>query len=134
MEAPPRAADSSDTTQRDAACGDESSRTLLRAAWIARRAFVSRSRAVVQASRARICARRGQTVPRKAAGFAAVFEGLNPYRAGDEALRTKTAEQPLLRIRPAGMGSEPFDPSGLAWVAWLVVTIMVAVALVAILR
>ncbi len=63
------------------------------------------------------------------AGFAAVFEGLNPYRATDEALAAKTAGQPLLRIRPVGLANEACDEGGWAWI-WSVVATVAAIALV----
>jgi deazaflavin-dependent oxidoreductase (nitroreductase family) len=68
----------------------------------------------------------------KNAGFATLFEGLNPYRASDEALARKTAEQPLVRIRPTGLGNGACDPGGWAWV-WTVAATIAIVALVAIL-
>ena len=66
----------------------------------------------------------------KNAGFATLFEGLNPYRATDEALARKTADQPLVRIRPTGMGNGASDPGGWAWV-WMVLVTVVIVALIA---
>jgi deazaflavin-dependent oxidoreductase (nitroreductase family) len=65
----------------------------------------------------------------KAAGFATLFEGLNPYRASDEALAAKTAEQPLLRIRPNGLANGACDPGGWAWI-WTVVATVALIALV----
>jgi deazaflavin-dependent oxidoreductase (nitroreductase family) len=65
----------------------------------------------------------------KNAGFATIFEGLNPYRASDEDLARKTAEQPLIRIRPTGLGSGAGDPGGWAWL-WTVAAGVAVVALV----
>jgi hypothetical protein len=70
----------------------------------------------------------------KNSGFATLFEGLNPYRASDEALRAKTADQPLLRIRPTGIGNGPSDPGGLAWVWSLLVPLAIVAVLVLALR
>ncbi|MFZ6030951.1 MAG: nitroreductase/quinone reductase family protein [Chloroflexota bacterium] len=49
------------------------------------------------------------------AGFAGFFEGYNPYRIGDEELAAKSADLPLLRIRPTGLGNGAADPAGWAW-------------------
>lgn len=68
----------------------------------------------------------------KNAGFAAIFEGLNPYRASDEALAAKTADQPLLRIKPTGLGNGASDPGGWAWVWMVVATIVIAAVIVAV--
>ena len=70
----------------------------------------------------------------KNAGWAAIAEGLNPYRASDEDLRAKTAGQPLLRIRPSGAGNGAGDPGGLAWVWMLVATIAVIVLIILVVR
>jgi deazaflavin-dependent oxidoreductase (nitroreductase family) len=64
------------------------------------------------------------------AGFAAIFEGLNPWKASDEALAAKTAEQPILRIRPAGIANGASDPGGWAW-AWMALATVALVAVVA---
>ena len=70
----------------------------------------------------------------KNAGWAAILEGLNPYRASDEAVRAKTAEQPLLRIRPTGVGNGASDPGGWAWVWPSVATIAVIALVVLVVR
>lgn len=65
----------------------------------------------------------------KNAGFAALFEGLNPYRSSDEALQARTADQPLLRIRPTGLANGASDPGGWTWI-WPVVVTVAIVALI----
>lgn len=70
----------------------------------------------------------------KNAGFATVFEGLNPYRASDEALEAKTAEQPLLRIRPTGIANGASDPGGWAWVWGPICTILLVAVIVVLVR
>jgi deazaflavin-dependent oxidoreductase (nitroreductase family) len=54
------------------------------------------------------------------AGFAGFFEGYNPFTISDEKLRAKSADIPVLRIHPTGLGSGASDPGGWAWV-WVVV-------------
>ncbi len=63
------------------------------------------------------------------AGFAGFFEGFNPFTTTDEELLRKTADLPLLRIRPAGIGNGPSDPGGWAWV-WTPVSIILIILLV----
>src|SRR5512142_2079270 len=60
----------------------------------------------------------------KNAGFATLFEGLNPWRATDEALAAKVADQPLVRIQPCGLGNGACDPGGWAWIWTVVATIV----------
>lgn len=62
----------------------------------------------------------------KNAGFAGFFEGYNPFTISDEALFAKSADIPMLRIRPLGIGSGASDPGGWAWV-WTVVFMAVVV-------
>ncbi len=69
----------------------------------------------------------------KNAGFATLFEGLNPWRAADEALAAKTADQPLVRIRPCGVANGASDPGGWAWIWSIVATVALIAVLVAIL-
>jgi deazaflavin-dependent oxidoreductase (nitroreductase family) len=69
----------------------------------------------------------------KNAGFATIFEAFNPYRASDEALQARTADQPLLRIRPTGIGSGPSDPNGWAW-AWTPILIVLVIVILVVLR
>ncbi len=69
----------------------------------------------------------------KNAGFATLFEGVNPWRASDEAIARKSAEQVVLRIKPTGLGSGAGDPGGWAWIWTVVVTIVIVAAIVALL-
>jgi deazaflavin-dependent oxidoreductase (nitroreductase family) len=59
----------------------------------------------------------------KNAGFVGLLEGFNPFRASDETIAAKTAEMPVLRIRPTGVASGPCDPGGWAWIWGPVLTI-----------
>lgn len=52
------------------------------------------------------------------AGFAGFFEGYNPFTITDDELMKKSADLPVLRIRPLGIGSGASDPAGWAWI-WL---------------
>jgi deazaflavin-dependent oxidoreductase (nitroreductase family) len=70
----------------------------------------------------------------KNAGFATLFEGLNPWRATDEALAAKVAEQPLLKITPCGLGNGACDPGGLAWIWSILAPLAIVLLLVALLR
>jgi deazaflavin-dependent oxidoreductase (nitroreductase family) len=63
-------------------------------------------------------------------GFAGFFEGFNPFRVSDEDLLQKTADLPLIRLSPQGLGNGASDPGGWAWI-WMPV---VLAALVAFLR
>ena len=63
------------------------------------------------------------------AGFAGFFEGFNPFTVTDEELLQKTADMPLLRFHPAGIGNGASDPSGLAWV-WTPVSIVLIVLII----
>ena len=46
------------------------------------------------------------------AGFAGFFEGYNPFTITDLDLVSKSADLPVLRIQPVGIGSGPADPGG----------------------
>ena len=63
------------------------------------------------------------------AGFAGFFEGINPFRTTDEELLRKTAEMPLLRICPVGIGNGASDPGGLSWV-WTPISIILIILIV----
>ncbi|MFZ5912028.1 MAG: nitroreductase family deazaflavin-dependent oxidoreductase [Chloroflexota bacterium] len=64
----------------------------------------------------------------KNAGFAGFFEGYNPLTITDEELAQKSADLPLLRIQPIGVGNGVSDPGGWAWV-WLWVATILLIAL-----
>jgi deazaflavin-dependent oxidoreductase (nitroreductase family) len=64
----------------------------------------------------------------KNAGFIGFLEGFNPFRASDEEIMTKTAEMPVLRIRPNGLANGPCDPGGWAWIWGPVLTVVAVVA------
>ncbi len=49
------------------------------------------------------------------AGFAGFFYGYDPRTVSDEQLRETTADLPVIRIRPTGIGSGASDPGGWAW-------------------
>lgn len=66
----------------------------------------------------------------KNAGFAGFFEGYNPFTIADEELAQKTANLPLLRIQPIGLGSGAFDAGGWAWIWMVVATVLLVVLLV----
>jgi deazaflavin-dependent oxidoreductase (nitroreductase family) len=66
----------------------------------------------------------------KNAGFAGFFEGYNPWRISDDELRRKTADMPLLRFQPLGMGNGASDAGGWAWIWSFVVTILIVLALI----
>jgi deazaflavin-dependent oxidoreductase (nitroreductase family) len=50
------------------------------------------------------------------AGFVAFVAGLNPFTATDAALREKTRDTIVVRIRPTGIGLGAGDPGGWLWV------------------
>jgi deazaflavin-dependent oxidoreductase (nitroreductase family) len=64
------------------------------------------------------------------AGFAGFFEGYNPWKITEEKLREKTADLPLIRIAPIGIGNGTVDPKGWSWI--LFTLIVVTAVLVAI--
>jgi deazaflavin-dependent oxidoreductase (nitroreductase family) len=57
------------------------------------------------------------------AGFAGFFEGYNPFTISDAALAARSADLPLLRVRPVGLGSGASDPGGWVWVWSLGITL-----------
>jgi deazaflavin-dependent oxidoreductase (nitroreductase family) len=61
------------------------------------------------------------------AGFAGFMEGYNPFTIRDEDLFSKTADLPVLRIRPLGIGSGAFDAGGWSWIWW---PILFAIAII----
>lgn len=61
-------------------------------------------------------ARRAMLGVLKNAGFAAMFAGLNPRNITYEQLAEKVVHSPVVRIRPVGVGSGPYDPGGWGWV------------------
>ncbi len=63
------------------------------------------------------------------AGFAGFLEGFNPFTITDEELLRKTADLPLLRIRPVGIGNGTSDPGGWAWV-WTPVSILLIILVI----
>lgn len=51
----------------------------------------------------------------KNAGFAGFFEGYNPWRTPDDELTARSADLPLLRFHPLGLGNGACDQGGWAW-------------------
>jgi len=68
------------------------------------------------------------------AGFAGFFEGFNPFTVTDEELLQKTADMPLLRFHPTGIGNGASDPSGLSWVWTPVSIILIVLIIIAMIR
>lgn len=66
----------------------------------------------------------------KNAGFAGFFEGYNPFTLSEEEFKQKTADLPVLRFRPLGVGNGPSDSGGWAWVWSVVATVILIVLLV----
>ncbi len=66
----------------------------------------------------------------KNAGFAGFFEGYNPWRISDEELMQKSADLPLLRFHPLGVGNGPSDAGGWVWIWTFAVTILIVLALI----
>jgi len=66
----------------------------------------------------------------KNAGFAGFFEGYNPWRISDEKLMQKSADMPVLRFHPLGLGNGPSDAGGWAWIWSFVATVLIVLALV----
>jgi deazaflavin-dependent oxidoreductase (nitroreductase family) len=65
----------------------------------------------------------------KNAGFAGFFEGYNPFTITDDELAEKSAELPVLRFRPLGLGNGASDAGGWAWVWAFVFTVIVIILL-----
>lgn len=61
----------------------------------------------------------------KNAGFAGFFEGYNPFTIPDDELTTKSADLPLLRFHPLGLGNGASDQGGWAW-AWVWILTLLA--------
>ena len=55
----------------------------------------------------------------KNAGFAAIFEGYNPYRASDEKFKKTLVHAPVVRLKFKGLGSGPYDQGGWVWLLWV---------------
>jgi deazaflavin-dependent oxidoreductase (nitroreductase family) len=66
----------------------------------------------------------------KNAGFAGFFEGYNPFTISDEELMQKSADLPLLRIHPIGLGSGASDSNGWAWIWVFLLTVVLILILV----
>jgi len=62
----------------------------------------------------------------KNAGFAGFFEGYNPFSISDEDLQAKSADLPLLRFQPLGVGNGASDAGGWAWV-WVWIFTLLAI-------
>lgn len=58
------------------------------------------------------------------AGFAGFFYGYDPRKASDEQVVSSTADVPLIRIRPIGIGNGASDPSGWAWMGTVISTVL----------
>jgi hypothetical protein len=69
----------------------------------------------------------------KNAGFAGFFEGYNPRKITDIDLQDKTADMPLLKITPLGIGNGASDQAGWAWITMLVLTVLAVVLLIVLL-
>jgi deazaflavin-dependent oxidoreductase (nitroreductase family) len=65
----------------------------------------------------------------KNAGFAGFFEGYNPFTVTDAELVEKSADMPVLRFHPLGLGSGPSDAGGWAWIWAFVITVILIVLL-----
>jgi hypothetical protein len=68
----------------------------------------------------------GHSVIRKIlqnAGFAGFFEGYNPFTISDGELISKTADLPVVRIRPTGLGDGACEPGGWAWVFSIILVV-----------
>jgi hypothetical protein len=61
-------------------------------------------------------------------------ECFNPFRVSDETIRAKTAEMPVLRIRPTGIANGASDPGGWAWAWGPILTIALVAVIVVLVR
>ena len=68
----------------------------------------------------------------KNAGFAGFFEGYNPWKISDEELMEKSADLPLMKITPQGIGNGASDPHGWAWISGLVLMVLIILLLIVI--
>ncbi len=59
----------------------------------------------------------------QSAGFAALFEGFNPYNTSDEEMERRVGDLPVVRIRPNGLASGPSDGGGWAWISLLTLSL-----------
>jgi deazaflavin-dependent oxidoreductase (nitroreductase family) len=66
----------------------------------------------------------------KNAGFAGFFEGYDPWRISDEELTQKSADLPLLRFQPLGVGNGASDAGGWAWISAILITIVIVLAFI----
>jgi len=64
------------------------------------------------------------------AGFAGFFEGYNPRSISDDELQIKTADMPVLRFQPLGIGNGASDYGGWAWILAIVIIILIVLALI----
>lgn len=65
------------------------------------------------------------------AGLAGFMGGFNPFTTTDEEILRKTADQPLLRIHPIGIGNGASDPGGWSWVwapIFIILIILISIA------
>ncbi|MCX6053411.1 MAG: nitroreductase family deazaflavin-dependent oxidoreductase [Chloroflexi bacterium] len=65
----------------------------------------------------------------KNAGFAGFFEGYNPFKITDVDLVKKTADLPLFRIQPVGLGNGASDQKGWFWVWTFLFTLAILLLL-----
>ncbi len=63
-------------------------------------------------------------------GFVGYLEGFNPRTVTDEQLLARTGDAPLLRIRPVGLGSGPYDAGGWAWIWVFLVSLLLILWLI----
>jgi hypothetical protein len=54
------------------------------------------------------------------------FEGFNPFSVSDEVLGRKTANIPIVRIHPVGIGNGPYDPGGMSFLGMLMTFALIA--------